>query len=308
MYGRFTDRARKVMQLAYQEAQRFNHEYIGTEHILLGLVKEGSGVAANVLKNLNIDLRKVRLEVEKIDRTVPVMVTVGKLPRTPRVWKVIEYALEEARSLNHYYVGTEHLLLGLLRDQEGVAGQVLMNLGLTPAHLRKGVLELLDRPPAPGVNMIERAGRWTGSLVRKLRSRKTVEAVKIVPRPPGEHGAIARLEQRTHALERQLSTVRFLLGTFLGAGAGIFLGDRVGAVVGLIAGGVIALLARLIPALLAGAIAGGLIAYGQFTDEFAAAAGAVVGALFAGCVLEIGRPLRRNPSEGSRDTTDPMAS
>ena len=109
MYERFTDRARKVMQLANQEAQRFNHEYIGTEHILLGLVKEGSGVAANVLKNLDVDLRKIRIEVEKIVQSGPDMVTMGKLPQTPRAKKVIEYAMEEARNLNHNYVGTEHL-------------------------------------------------------------------------------------------------------------------------------------------------------------------------------------------------------
>jgi ATP-dependent Clp protease ATP-binding subunit ClpC len=145
MYERFTDRARKVMQLANQEAQRFNHEYIGTEHILLGLVKEGSGVAANVLKNLDIDLRKIRLEVEKIVQTGPgsEMVTMGKLPQTPRAKKVIEYSIEEARNLNHNYVGTEHLLLGLLREQEGVAAQVLMNLGLKLEDVREEVLNLL---------------------------------------------------------------------------------------------------------------------------------------------------------------------
>src|SRR5438552_3483072 len=143
MYERFTDRARKVMQLANQEAQRFNHEYIGTEHILLGLVKEGSGVAANVLKNLDIDLRKIRLEVEKIVQAGPDMVTMGKLPQTPRAKKVIEYSIEEARNLNHNYVGTEHLLLGLLREQEGVAGQVLINLGLKLEDVREEVLNLL---------------------------------------------------------------------------------------------------------------------------------------------------------------------
>src|ERR671925_1261502 len=145
MYERFTDRARKVMQLANQEAQRFNHEYIGTEHILLGLVKEGSGVAANVLKNLDIDLRKIRLEVEKIVQTGPgaEMVTMGKLPQTPRAKKVIEYSIEEARNLNHNYVGTEHLLLGLLREQEGVAAQVLLNLGLKLEDVREEVLNLL---------------------------------------------------------------------------------------------------------------------------------------------------------------------
>src|SRR6266478_2054682 len=143
MYERFTDRARKVMQLANQEAQRLNHEYIGTEHILLGLVKEGSGVAANVLKNLDIDLRKIRLEVEKIVQSGPDMVTMGKLPQTPRAKKVIEYSIEEARNLNHNYVGTEHLLLGLLREQEGVAAQVLMNLGLKLEDVREEVLNLL---------------------------------------------------------------------------------------------------------------------------------------------------------------------
>ena len=143
MYERFTDRERKVMQLANQEAQRFNHEYIGTEHVLLGLVKEGSGVAANVLKRLDVDLRKIRLEVEKIVQSGPDMVTMGKLPQTPRAKKVIEYAMEEARNLNHNYVGTEHLLLGLLREQEGVAAQVLMNLGLKLEDVREEVLNLL---------------------------------------------------------------------------------------------------------------------------------------------------------------------
>jgi ATP-dependent Clp protease ATP-binding subunit ClpC len=149
MFERFTDRARKVMALANQEAQRFNHEYIGTEHILLGLVKEGSGVGANVLKNLDVDLRKVRLEVEKLVKSGPDMVTMGKLPQTPRAKKVIEYAIEEARNLNHNYVGTEHLLLGLLREHEGVAAQVLMNLGLKLEEVREEVLNLLGAGVEP---------------------------------------------------------------------------------------------------------------------------------------------------------------
>ncbi len=158
MYERFTDRARKVMQLANQEAQRFNHEYIGTEHILLGLVKEGSGVAANVLKNLEVDLRKIRLEVEKLVQSGPEMVTVGKLPQTPRAKKVIEYSMEEARNLNHNYVGTEHILLGLLREQEGVAAQVLMNLGLKLEDVREEVLNLLGHG-LEGAEVSERGGR-----------------------------------------------------------------------------------------------------------------------------------------------------
>jgi ATP-dependent Clp protease ATP-binding subunit ClpC len=147
MYERFTDRARKVMQLANQEAQRFNHEYIGTEHILLGLIKEGSGVGANVLKNLDIDLRKIRLEVEKIVQRGPEQIIAGKLPQTPRAKKVIEYAVEEARLLNHNYVGTEHLLLGLLREGEGLAAQILMNLGLTLTEVREELLNMLGHFP-----------------------------------------------------------------------------------------------------------------------------------------------------------------
>src|SRR5687768_11739217 len=155
MYERFTDRARKVMQLANQEAHHFNHDYIGPEHILLGLVKEGSGVAANVLKNLGIDLRKIRLKIDKIVQARPDMITMGKLPQTLRAKKVIEYAIEEARNLNHNYVGTEHLLLGLLHDHDGVAAQVLMNLGLKLEEVREEVLNLLgagvetEEPNAP---------------------------------------------------------------------------------------------------------------------------------------------------------------
>ena len=158
MFERFTDRARKVMALANQEAQRFNHEYIGTEHILLGLVKEGSGVGANVLKNLGVDLRKVRLEVEKLVKSGPEMVTMGKLPQTPRAKRVIEYAIEEARNLNHNYVGTEHLLLGLLREQDGVAAQVLMNLGLRLEDVREEVLNLLGAGVEPEDSSAAMAG------------------------------------------------------------------------------------------------------------------------------------------------------
>ncbi len=164
MFERFTDRARKVMALANQEAQRFNHEYIGTEHILLGLVKEGSGVGATVLKNLDVDIKKLRLEVEKLVKSGPDMVTMGKLPQTPRAKKVIEYAIEEARALNHNYVGTEHILLGLLRESEGIAAQVLMNLGLKLEDVRQEVLNLLgagvdDEPAGLGMKMGPAIGR-----------------------------------------------------------------------------------------------------------------------------------------------------
>jgi hypothetical protein len=152
MYERFTDRARKVMQFANQEALRLNHEYIGTEHILLGLIREGSGVGANVLQNLDIDLKTVRLEVEKIVMGGPATLEVGlKLPKTPRAKRALEFAIAEARQLNHSYVGTEHLLLGLVREGEGVAAQVLVNMGLRLDDVREEVLNLLghhlENPP-----------------------------------------------------------------------------------------------------------------------------------------------------------------
>ncbi len=143
MFDRFTDRAKKVMNLARQEAQRFNHEYLGTEHILLGLVQEGSGVAANVLKNMGIDLAKIRSEVEKIVKTGSTMVSVGQLPFTPRAKKVLELSMEEASNLGHNYIGTEHLLLGLIKENEGIAAQVLLNLGVKLEDVREEVLDFL---------------------------------------------------------------------------------------------------------------------------------------------------------------------
>ncbi len=154
MFERFTDRARKVMTLANQEAQRFNHEYIGTEHILLGLVKEGSGVGANVLKNLDLDLRKIRLAVEQLVKSGPATVTMGRLPQTPRTKKAIEYAIEEARNLNHNHVGTEHLLLGLchkesIDDSLPMACAVLDNLGVTLDSIKEETTHLLGAEKVP---------------------------------------------------------------------------------------------------------------------------------------------------------------
>ena len=130
------------MQLANQEAQRFNHEYIGTEHILIALAKDGS-IAAQVLTTMNIDLRKVRLEVEKRVRSGPEMVTMGKLPVTARAKKCLEHAAGEAVLLNHNYVGVEHLLLGLAKESEGVASEVLKSLGATYEAILQTVKRLL---------------------------------------------------------------------------------------------------------------------------------------------------------------------
>ncbi len=142
MYERFTDRARRVMQLANQEAQRFNHEYVGTEHVLLGLIKEGAGVAAFALTNLHIDLRKVRLEVERLVQSGPDRAS-DKLPLTPRVKKVVDYAMEFARGRGDNHVGTEHLLMGLLREKDGVAYHVLAAMGVAEGILEEEIQNLL---------------------------------------------------------------------------------------------------------------------------------------------------------------------
>jgi len=144
MFDRFTDRARRAMALANQEAKRFNHEYIGTEHILLGLVKESGSVAAQALRNLGIDLKRVRLETEKLVQSGPDTVTLGRLPYKQSAKRALELSMEEARQLGHNYVGTEHLLLGLIREGEGVAARVLTNLGISLEAVREEVLHIIS--------------------------------------------------------------------------------------------------------------------------------------------------------------------
>jgi len=150
MFDRFTDRSRKVMGYARQEAERLKHDYIGTEHILLGLVKEGSGVAANVVENLDVDLDKVRAEVERKVKEHPEAGTMGQLPFTQHAKKVLDFAIEEARHLGHKYVGTEHLLLGLLRREECKAAEVLVSLGARLDDVRREVMDILGVDAEPG--------------------------------------------------------------------------------------------------------------------------------------------------------------
>jgi len=142
-FSRFTERARRVIHFAQEEAQRFQHNYIGTEHLLLGLIREDEGVAAQVLKSFNVDLEKVRQAVEQIigrgDHPVS-----GEVGLTPRAKKVIELAVDEARSLNHHFIGTEHLLLGLLREGQGVAAGVLESFGLDLQAVRERTLQILN--------------------------------------------------------------------------------------------------------------------------------------------------------------------
>ncbi len=141
-FDKFTERARKVLSLAQEEAQRLQHNYIGTEHLLLGLVRENEGVAAKVLNKLGVELNKVRSTVEFIigrgDRIV-----LGEIGLTPRAKKVIELAVDEARRMNHHYIGTEHLLLGLLREGEGIGAGALESLGIRLEQVRRETLKVL---------------------------------------------------------------------------------------------------------------------------------------------------------------------
>jgi excisionase family DNA binding protein len=141
-FGKFTERARKVLSLAQEEAQRFNHNYIGTEHLLLGLVREGDGVAAKVLNNLGVTLDQARQAVEFIigrgDRII-----LGEIGLTPRAKKVIQLTVDEAARLGHHYIGTEHLLLGLVREGEGIAAGVLESLGVNLEKARRETIKVL---------------------------------------------------------------------------------------------------------------------------------------------------------------------
>ena len=155
----FTPRAQQVLALARKEADRFNHNYVGTEHLLLGLIKLGQGVAVNVLQKMNLDLETVRLEVEKQVGNGPETKMVGNIPYTPRVKKVLALAGKEAKALNHSYVGTEHILLGLLREGDGVAARVLKNLDVDIERTRNEILRELD-PNFAGNNLEDEEGEF----------------------------------------------------------------------------------------------------------------------------------------------------
>ena len=142
MFERFTEKAIKVIMLAQEEARRLGHNFVGTEQILLGLIGEGTGVAAKVLKSMGVNLKDARVEVEKIIGRGSGFVAV-EIPFTPRAKRVLELSLEEARQLGHNYIGTEHLLLGLIREGEGVAARVLENLGVDLAKVRTQVIRML---------------------------------------------------------------------------------------------------------------------------------------------------------------------
>src|SRR5438093_2764284 len=173
MYDTFTDRARKVIALAHQEAQRFNHDHVGPEHVLLGLVKEGSGVAANVLKNLDIDLRKLRLEVEKLVGPGASTSLPGKMSLTDQAKRALAFAADESRAQRVSYIGTEHLLLGLIREPDGPAPAALKAAGVDPAKVREEVLMLLTgvTPDATPAASAEAEGPFADQpLVKQYRA------------------------------------------------------------------------------------------------------------------------------------------
>jgi ATP-dependent Clp protease ATP-binding subunit ClpC len=157
MHDKFTERVRKVMYLAREEAARLQHDYIGTEHLLLGVIREGEGIAATVLNNLGLDLDAIRQAVESMVSSTGGTLTIGEIPFTPRAKRVLELSVDEARQLGHNYVGTEHLLLGLIREGEGVAARVLLELGVDRKKVREETLKLLGG--APAATQPEREGK-----------------------------------------------------------------------------------------------------------------------------------------------------
>ncbi len=207
MFERFTDRARRAVDLAGEEARALNHDYIGTEHILLGLIHEGEGVAAHALESLGISLDDVRQQVEQIIGQGQQAPWSGQIPYTPRAKKVLELSLREAKHLGHHYIGTEHILLGLIREGHGVAAQVLTELGADLNGVRQRVIQLLHehqgRPPEAGPARLAAARRKVRG--RQAEIRDHVEAIG---------SQLAAIEQRVGAgpeigdLDRQIGQVR----------------------------------------------------------------------------------------------------
>ncbi len=195
MFERFTDRARRVVVLAQEEARMLNHNYIGTEHILLGLIHEGEGVAAKALESLGISLEAVRQQVEEIIGQGQQALS-GHIPFTPRAKKVLELSLREALQLGHNYISTEHILLGLIREGEGVAAQVLVRLGADLNRVRQQVIQLLskyaDSPEPPT------AGSASYSVSsRVLRERPSGLEAELV-------AVLADIQRRLTTIERHL--------------------------------------------------------------------------------------------------------
>lgn len=174
----FTPRAQQVLALARREADRFHHNFVGTEHLLLGLTALGQGVAVTVLTKLGLDLKTVRHEVEQQVGTGPEQKMIGNIPYTPRVKKVLALAAKEARALNHTYIGTEHILLGLLQDGDGVAARVLQNLKVDVEQTRREILKELDPNFATGSSEAEAAAIKRTIQIPTQKSEPSTTAAK----------------------------------------------------------------------------------------------------------------------------------
>ncbi len=202
MFEKFTDRARQVVVLAQEEARMLDHNYIGTEHLLLGLIHEGQGVAARALESLGISLGDVRQDVEEIIGRGQHELT-GHIPFTPRAKKVLELSLREAQQLGHNYIGTEHILLGLIREGEGVAAQVLVKLGADLNRVRQQVLQLLDAHAREAGPEGETAVTWESGP--GLTGEREVRIV-------GSPGQIAEILARLRSIDARLAAVHRHLG------------------------------------------------------------------------------------------------
>ena len=203
-FDKFTERARRVLTLAQEEAQRFNHNYIGTEHLLLGLVREGDGVAAKVLGNLGVELNKVRSAVEFIigrgDRT-----SSAEIGLTPRAKKVIELAVDEARRLSHSYIGTEHLLLGLVREGEGIAAGVLESLGVNLERVRGETTRILQQQPQqgqPAAGSGQQAGQTAAAAGGRSVRTPTLDQLGVDLTAMARSGQLDPIVGRDHEIER----------------------------------------------------------------------------------------------------------
>ena len=203
MFEKFTDRARRVIVLAQEEARMLDHNYIGTEHLLLGLIHEGQGVAARALETLGVSLEAVRLNVEEIigrGQEAPS----GHIPFTPRAKKVLELSLRESQQVGHDYIGTEHILLGLIREGEGVAAQVLVKLGADLRRVRQQVLQLLGDRAGEEPGEREPGGRWEGA--GGLAGAES--EVRIV----GSPAQMAEILNRLRSIDVRLAAVERHLG------------------------------------------------------------------------------------------------
>ncbi|MBV9446257.1 MAG: UvrB/UvrC motif-containing protein [Streptosporangiaceae bacterium] len=209
MFERFTDRARRVIVLAQQEARMLDHNYIGTEHILLGLIHEGEGVAAKALESLGISLGTVRQQVEEIIGRGQQALT-GHIPFTPRAKHVLELSLREALQLGHNYIGTEHILLGLIREGDGVAAQVLVRLGADLNRVRQQVIQLLHGITAAEGPSAVPAGPITGGRGRREREQLAEMATRMESIDSRLHAIAERVGTGpdTHELDQELTQVR----------------------------------------------------------------------------------------------------